>query len=553
MTDQPAAFMSYARSDDRYAQLTAFRERLSGAVKEVTGEEFRIFQDRDSIAWGENWEQRIHDALDAATLLLVIITPGFFDSTECSEEVNRFLYREKKLDRADLILPVYWLTSPALEDRALHEAYPLARDLALRQCEDWRELRFAPATSPAAREAVTKLATSISDTFRRPQASPPARAPESGSMAGSPAQGTERAADAKAEPTHVVGPFPQGDFATVSEAIKAARPGDRILVRPGHYQESLVIDKDLVILGDGPVADIQISARHTHTVVFRASNSRIANLTLRQTGGEGRWYGVDITRGRLELEGCHITSRSSACVAIHGGANPRLRGNRIHHGAAAGVYVYDDGLGTLEDNDITANALAGVEITTGGDPTLTGNRIDHGKDAGVYVHDDGLGTLENNDITANALAGVAIGAGGDPTLRRNRIHHGKDAGVYVHDDGRGTLEDNDITANARAGVVIRDGAEPRLLGNLIHDGKQSGVCIYFNGLGTLEDNDITANALAGVEITTGGDPTLSGNRIHHGKDAGVYVHDDGRGTLENNDITDNALAGVTIGPAATPH
>ena len=71
-------------------------------------------------------------------------------------------------------------------------------------------------------------------------------------------------------------------------------------------------------------------------VVFRANISRIANLTLRQAGGEGTWYGVDIGQGRLELEGCDITSHSGACVAIHGGADPRLRRNTIHDGKQCG-------------------------------------------------------------------------------------------------------------------------------------------------------------------------------------------------------------------------
>ena len=155
------------------------------------------------------------------------------------------------------------------------------------------------------------------------------------------------------------------------------------MVRPGLYQEGLVIDKPLEILGDGPVADIQIQARDADAVVFRANIGRIANLNLRQVGGEGTWHGVDIAQGRLELEGCDITSQSLACVAIHDGADPRLRRNTIHDGKQTGVWVYDGGLGTLEDNDITANACAGVEIRTGGNPTLRRNTIHDGKHDGV--------------------------------------------------------------------------------------------------------------------------------------------------------------------------
>jgi parallel beta-helix repeat protein len=500
MADQPAAFMSYARFNDQHddGQLTAFRERLADEIQVQTGEDFPIFQDRADIAWGQNWQHRITQALDTATLLLVIITPGFFRSPHCRAETQQFLDRERRLGRDDLILPVYYVSTAEFDDPGRRDADPLAAALAARQYADWRDLRFEPATSPAARKAIAHLATRMRDTFWHPPASTPAPARDPGTTAWSPAQAIQQTAPARATartepPTHVVDHFYRGDFTTITEAIKAAQPGDRILIRPGLYRENLVIDKPLEILGDGPLADIQIHARDAHAVVFRANIGRIANLSIRQAGGEGPWYGVDIAQGRLELEGCDITSHSGACVAIHGGADPRLRRNTIHDGKTNGVHVYDQGLGILEDNDITANAYAGVAIMSGGNPTLRRNTIHDGKSAGVHVYDQGLGILEDNDITANTDPGVAIETGGNPTLRRNTIHDGKSVGVHVYDQGLGILEDNDITANTNAGVAITTGGNPTLRRNRINRNESAAVRIYQGGKGVFEDNDLTGN------------------------------------------------------------
>ena len=85
MSGEPAAFMSYARFNDAHddGQLSAFRERLAAEVRAQTGREFVIFQDRADIEWGQNWRQRIEETLDVVTLLLVVITPGFFRSAAC--------------------------------------------------------------------------------------------------------------------------------------------------------------------------------------------------------------------------------------------------------------------------------------------------------------------------------------------------------------------------------------------------------------------------------------------------------------------------------------
>jgi cobaltochelatase CobT len=71
--------MSYVRMDDAHenGRLSQFRERLSGELRMHTGEAFEIFQDRDDIAWGQQWQQRIDGALDAVTFLIPIITPAY--------------------------------------------------------------------------------------------------------------------------------------------------------------------------------------------------------------------------------------------------------------------------------------------------------------------------------------------------------------------------------------------------------------------------------------------------------------------------------------------
>ena len=389
-------------------------------------------------------------------------------------EVARFLEREQVLGRSDLILPMYYISAREMDDLAARESDELARVLASRQFADWRELRFEPFTSPVVRKAVAQLATRMRDTFWHPGPIPIRPTGERGQQAAAATASAERSnaggrETARTEPpTHVVDASGLGDFSTVGAAIKAARSGDRIVVRPGLYEEGMVVDKPLEIMGDGPVAEIEIRARSAAALAFRASIGRVVNLTLRQVGGKGDWLGVDIAQGRLDLEGCDISSQSLSCVAIRNGADPRLRRNQIHDGKTAGVLVRDGGLGTLEDNDITDNALSGVEIRTGGNPTLRRNQIHDGKQGGVYVHDEGLGTLEGNDITGNALSGVEITTGGNPILRSNQIHDGKQDGVYVHDGGLGTLEDNDITGNALSGVEIRTGGNPTLRRNQIH-------------------------------------------------------------------------------------
>lgn len=132
-----------------------------------TGADFDIFQDRSHISWGENWRSRIEESLDEVTFLIPIITPSFFSSQACRQELQRFLEREEALERNDLILPIYYVDTPQmnLEDR--READEVAQAVHAHQYADWRELRNRPPSHQKVRATLTHLARQIHDALER--------------------------------------------------------------------------------------------------------------------------------------------------------------------------------------------------------------------------------------------------------------------------------------------------------------------------------------------------------------------------------------------------
>lgn len=164
-----AAFLSYTHFDDEHNRgtLTKLRQYLSAEVRAQTGEEFLIFQDREHIEWGQKWRERIDQAISGTTFLIPVITPSFFKSQECRAEVGRFLAREKDLNRDDLILPLYFIDTPMINDQTKRLLDPLAEAIASHQYADWRELRFEPFTAPIVRKALETLAVQIRSAIER--------------------------------------------------------------------------------------------------------------------------------------------------------------------------------------------------------------------------------------------------------------------------------------------------------------------------------------------------------------------------------------------------
>lgn len=558
-------FMSYVRMDDdrdesqdeshdESTRLSRFREALSAEVERLTSTPFVIFQDRTDIPWGADWRTRTTASLNRSTFFIPIITPGYFESPLCRGELEQFLIRERALGRTNLILPIYYETFEPLHDPLRQATDPLIRTIAERQLDDWRELRHEPLNTPAVRRRFTRLAQGIAALL--PSATATVASTRALGFTRRDRGGNARRStvDMRSESSVViVGDTARAHFRSLAQAVRESAAGVRILVLPGTYREGVVIDKPLEIVGEGSdpgAVNLQVQA--SDAIVFATTLGRIANMTIRQVGGEGDYVAVDIAQGRLDLEDCDILSESLSGVLVRGGADPRLRRNIIHDSKNHGVVVMEGSFGTFEDNHIRDNTMAGIVIREGSDPVFRGNKITGNKHHGCYVLEASVGTLEDNEIHANAFPGVAILQGSETIVRRNRIHSGRQHGIYISEQAFGTITGNDIYGNKYPGLVILQESDPVVVDNSIHHNRDHGVWVDEGGLGRLEGNRINENRNAGVYVVDGGNPRLLRNSISRNRGPGLSIIDQGQGEFRENQITANHGGGIQVSADSTP-
>jgi hypothetical protein len=171
-----SAFMSYARDDDdnNGRQITKIRERLEQEVSTQLGEKFTIFQDRESITWGDNWPDETSNALDTCQLLIPVMTQRFFKSELCREEVEQFHRREQRLGRRNLIFPIYYADVAEYEDKRVTND-DILETLRYRERSDWRSLRGKP-MNVTATDKIQAMARSVAKLIRTEKAAEPGRA-----------------------------------------------------------------------------------------------------------------------------------------------------------------------------------------------------------------------------------------------------------------------------------------------------------------------------------------------------------------------------------------
>ena len=140
------AFLSYTRFDDENSgwRITRLRELLEIEVRAVTGNlDFNIFQDVDDMGAGDHWPSMLDAMAREARFFIPILTPRYFNSPACRDELEKFIEAEKAVGRNDLILPILFRNCPILHEASLRAGDDLALVLHERQRVDWRGLRRA--------------------------------------------------------------------------------------------------------------------------------------------------------------------------------------------------------------------------------------------------------------------------------------------------------------------------------------------------------------------------------------------------------------------------
>jgi tRNA A-37 threonylcarbamoyl transferase component Bud32 len=297
----------------------------------------------------------------------------------------------------------------------------------------------------------------------------------------------------------VVCPDGGGHHTRIGDAVRAAPPGTRVLVRPGLYREELLLDKPLEVFGEGPPGGVIVEGTRAPCLRLGAAWAAVRGLTLR-----GRRGAVEIPGGRLLLEDCTVTGETQAGVAVHGPtADPVLRRCRVQHGRAAGVHVWDGGRGRLEECDVAGHGSAGVRAELGGSPLLWRCHIRDNRHDGVHVSASGAVTLEECDVTGNGGAGVAVTYEGTAALHRCRVHDGGGPGVWVAAHGRGALLDTHVWRQSGPGVAVGPGGWARLVQSRIERNQGGPLRVSGDGTVLVQDCQVADAARSAAWVACG--------------------------------------------------
>ena len=150
------AFLSYAHEDDdresgRILHLAAL---IANEFESLTGTKIDVFTDAE-IKWGEDFRDKLNEALQRTTFFIPVLTPTYFLRDECRKEMTQFVASANELGLKELLLSIRYIKVADMQEGSTDEL----KDVAARmQYEAWDGLRLEGENSPEYRKAINRLA-----------------------------------------------------------------------------------------------------------------------------------------------------------------------------------------------------------------------------------------------------------------------------------------------------------------------------------------------------------------------------------------------------------
>lgn len=145
-------FISYSHQDQNSStggDIRQFAADVVDALDGLHGRTVKLFVDVNNVGWGENLWSRLDRELQASTFLIPFITPRYLKSDGCRREFMSFVEGVQRNNSEQLLLPLIWITPPALQSEAVTDPIverlksTLWRDVSAARRADQKSAEYA--------------------------------------------------------------------------------------------------------------------------------------------------------------------------------------------------------------------------------------------------------------------------------------------------------------------------------------------------------------------------------------------------------------------------
>ncbi|MET7695305.1 right-handed parallel beta-helix repeat-containing protein [Streptomyces sp. NPDC005483] len=335
-----------------------------------------------------------------------------------------------------------------------------------------------------------------------------------------------------------------GTYRSITAAVRAAEDDTVVMLQPGVYRESLVLDRDVTVAAAKGPGTVRLVAAQGPAVSVADGAPVLRGLDVE---GNGTGPAVLVRGGRAELRDCTV---SKGAVEAGHDAAVVLGGCVVRDTHGDGVRVGGTATALLEKTTVETSGRHGVNVADAARVELNGCRVVGAAGCALTVTGTASVTAAHSTLGSCADAATHVAGAGLVVLRDCRLH---DAGTHglrgEHDEAAPHTETEDGTrpvpadASGARGTSASEVAR-RAEGTDRVDGGRAEHRVR------LDRCEILRTGWEGVLLAGKSDARLSDCQVGETGSAGLHAVGDARLVLDRVRAVDLTETAVAVGDRA---
>lgn len=282
-------------------------------------------------------------------------------------------------------------------------------------------------------------------------------------------------------------PTPANPNQSIQQMINAALVGDTISVPSGTYNETIIIDKSIVLQGAERTTTV-ITGAGGSVIRITADNCIFENFTIMTTEPTELAIGISVNGNHTTIQnttissstGMNTTSPTTFGITIN--ANNNTIENNTISSNTYGIALNQSSQGTtVLYNNISQNTY-GVYLSSSSEKNIIESNIFFKNDKGIYMTRSHDNVVMMNTISSGDY-GISLVTSVNNTLSENDIVSNNQYGIFIESESRNNIiQFNSISLNS-LGIRIKGAFLNTFTKNIIeHNTKGVLTCCgsYYN-------------------------------------------------------------------------
>jgi parallel beta-helix repeat protein len=201
----------------------------------------------------------------------------------------------------------------------------------------------------------------------------------------------------------------KGNFTSISEAIEFSSDGDVLILHPGIYYESFIVNKSISVVGkDRENVIIQYPESNDNDVIInvKADDCILKNFTIKYKESS-EVIGLKISSSNNEIENLTIYNTIHGIYLLVSSANNYIINNNLFFNDRYGIWVSRSSFNTIYSNNISNNKY-GIEVYGDSKGESIGNIILENfvssNEMGIHLKD-----VSDNNVVRNVISDNEFG------------------------------------------------------------------------------------------------------------------------------------------------